>query len=103
LIYAIIASAENFQNLEQIRQDNLKRAGVIEGTPATKVAIVWFSYNVHGNEANSTETSFITRDSVEEKILVLQKNKLKLSEGLISNEESIVKSISRSDIEQLLA
>jgi SNF2 family DNA or RNA helicase len=46
---------------------------------------------------------FITRNSVEEKILVLQKNKLKLSEGLISNEESIVKSISRSDIEQLLA
>jgi len=46
---------------------------------------------------------FISRNSVEEKILVLQKNKLKLSEGLISTEESIVKSISRSDIEQLLA
>jgi hypothetical protein len=60
LIYAIIASAENFQNLEQIRQDNLKRAGVIEGTPSTKVAIVWLSYNVHGNEANSTETSMKT-------------------------------------------
>ena len=60
LIYAIIASAENFQNLEQIRQDNLKRAGVLEGTPSTKVAIVWLSYNVHGNEANSTETSMKT-------------------------------------------
>ncbi len=46
---------------------------------------------------------FITRNTVEEKILVLQKSKLKLSESLISNEESIVKSISRSDIEQLLS
>jgi hypothetical protein len=60
LIYAIVASPENFQNLEQIRQDNLKRAGVIAGTPSTKVAIVWLSYNVHGNEANSTETSMKT-------------------------------------------
>ncbi len=46
---------------------------------------------------------FITRNTVEEKILLLQKNKLKLSEGLISTEESIVKSISRSDIEELLS
>jgi SNF2 family DNA or RNA helicase len=46
---------------------------------------------------------FITRNTVEEKILLLQKKKLKLSEGLISNEESIVKSISRSDIEELLS
>ncbi len=60
LIYAIVASAENFQNLEQIRLDNLKRAGAMEGTPSTKVAIVWLSYNVHGNEANSTETSMKT-------------------------------------------
>lgn len=61
LIYAIVASAENFQNLEQIRQDNLKRAGVLDGTPSSnKVAIVWLSYNVHGNEANSTEASMKT-------------------------------------------
>ncbi len=61
LVYAIIASGENFNNLEQIRQDNLKRAGVIEGSPsANKVAIVWLSYNVHGNEANSMEASMKT-------------------------------------------
>lgn len=61
LIYAVVASAENFANLEQIRQDNLKRAGVLEGTPsANKVAIVWLSYNVHGNEANSMEASMKT-------------------------------------------
>jgi hypothetical protein len=60
LVYAIVASAENFQNLEQIRLDNLKRTGAIAGSPTTKVAIVWLSYNVHGNEANSTETSMKT-------------------------------------------
>ncbi|MBX2913943.1 MAG: zinc carboxypeptidase [Cyclobacteriaceae bacterium] len=60
LIYAVIASPENFANLEQIRQDNLKRAGVLEGTPTGKVAIVWLSYNVHGNEASSLEASMKT-------------------------------------------
>jgi hypothetical protein len=60
LLVAIIASPENFAQLEQIRQDNLKRSGMIAGQPTTKVGIVWLSYNVHGNEANSTETSMKT-------------------------------------------
>lgn len=45
---------------------------------------------------------FITRNTVEEKILQLQKHKLKLSENLISTEESIVKSLTREDIEMML-
>jgi hypothetical protein len=60
LVVAIIASPENFAQLEQIRQDNLKRTGMMSGQPSTKVGIVWLSYNVHGNEANSTETSMKT-------------------------------------------
>jgi hypothetical protein len=61
LVYAVIASEENFARLDQIRQDNLKRAGVLEGAASgTKVAIVWLSYNVHGNEANSMEASMKT-------------------------------------------
>jgi hypothetical protein len=61
LIYAIVTSPENFANLEQIRTDNLKRAGSLEGAPSgSKVAIVWLSYNVHGNEANSMEASMKT-------------------------------------------
>lgn len=60
LIYAVVTSPENFSNLEQIRQDNLRRVGLLEGTPTTKVAIVWLSYNVHGNEANSMEASMKT-------------------------------------------
>jgi hypothetical protein len=60
LVYAVIASPENYSNLEQIRLDNLRRTGMAEGTPSSKIAIVWLSYNVHGNEANSMEASMKT-------------------------------------------
>lgn len=61
LTYAIVTSPENFNNLENIRINNLRRAGAAEG-PASgnKVGIVWLSYNVHGNEANSMEASMRT-------------------------------------------
>jgi len=45
---------------------------------------------------------FITRNSVEEKILTLQKHKLRLSENLISTEESVIKTLTREDIEMLM-
>ncbi len=60
LVIAIIASDENFKNLETIRMDNLRRTGFEQGTPSTNVAMVWLSYNVHGNEANSMEASMKT-------------------------------------------
>lgn len=61
LHYLVITSPENFRELERIRLDNLKRAGLIEGSPsADKTAIVWLSYNVHGNEASSMEASMRT-------------------------------------------
>jgi SNF2 family DNA or RNA helicase len=40
---------------------------------------------------------------VEEKILTLQKHKLKLSENLIQNEENVVKTLTREDIEMLMS
>jgi len=46
---------------------------------------------------------FITRNTVEEKILQLLKHKLKLSENLITTEESIIKQLTREDIELMLA
>ena len=46
---------------------------------------------------------FITKDSVEEKILALQKRKQILAENLIRIEESFVKSLSAEDIAELLA
>ncbi len=60
LIYAIIASPENFQKIEEIRTDNLKRAGVMAGAPSTRIPIVWLSYNVHGNESSSMEAAMWT-------------------------------------------
>ena len=45
---------------------------------------------------------FITRNSVEEKILALQKNKLKLANELIASEESFIKKLTAEDISELL-
>jgi len=60
LTYAIISSEENIKNIESIRTDNLKNTGILTGDVQPKTAIVWLSYNVHGNEASSTEASMLT-------------------------------------------
>ncbi|HMP98288.1 MAG TPA: M14 family zinc carboxypeptidase [Cyclobacteriaceae bacterium] len=61
LVYAIISSPENFNKREEIRLDNLRRAGMAQGNAsAEKIPIVWLSYNVHGNEASSIEASMKT-------------------------------------------
>lgn len=46
---------------------------------------------------------FITRNSVEEKILTLQQRKLKLTNELITTEESFMKQLTKEDIAQMLA
>lgn len=56
-----VASPDNLARLDQIRQDNLRLVGEIAGDAQGPVpAIVWLSYNVHGNEAVSTEASMAT-------------------------------------------
>ena len=61
LVYLVITSPENIKDLETIRADNLKRSGLMEGNSSgRKIAIVWLSYNVHGNEASSMEASMLT-------------------------------------------
>lgn len=45
---------------------------------------------------------FITSDSIEEKILKLQNNKQKVSDDLIENEETLLKNLSQSEIQNLL-
>ncbi|RLD27705.1 MAG: zinc carboxypeptidase [Bacteroidetes bacterium] len=60
LYVSYISSEENIQQLETIRENNLKNAGVLEGNATNDIAIVWLSYNVHGNEASSTEASMKT-------------------------------------------
>ena len=46
---------------------------------------------------------FISKNTVEEKILALQNKKLKLVQDLISIDENVVKSLTKEDIEALLA
>ena len=61
LLLATVASADNRDRLEQIRTDNLRRAGLAEGTPqGPPTSVVWLSYNVHGNESVSTEAAMQT-------------------------------------------
>jgi hypothetical protein len=58
LVIAVISSQENIDQLEQIKANNLKLAKADKSAKITKQpAILWLSYNVHGNEANSTETA----------------------------------------------
>jgi len=60
LTYVIVTSPANQNNIEQIRKNNLAQTGIIEGNATADKAIVWLSYNVHGNEASSTEASMVT-------------------------------------------
>lgn len=61
LTYAIVTSTANHGNLETIRKANLEQTGIASGNSGkADKAIVWLSYNVHGNEASSTEASMVT-------------------------------------------
>ncbi|MFN5149008.1 MAG: M14 metallopeptidase family protein [Flavobacteriia bacterium] len=54
LVVAYISSAENLKNLEAIRQSHTSL------NKDEKTAIVWLSYNVHGNESAGTEAAMQT-------------------------------------------
>ncbi len=60
LTYAIVSSKNNIENIETIRTNNLKNTGILEGDVSPEIAIVWLSYNVHGNEASSSEAAMLT-------------------------------------------
>ena len=60
LTYAIVTSEANMANIDKIRRDNLKNIGLESGSANPDIAIVWLSFNVHGNEASSTEASMTT-------------------------------------------
>lgn len=59
LYVSYISSQKNMQNLEKIRLANLGQTG-LKPKSDNDIAIVWMSYNVHGNEASSTEASMQT-------------------------------------------
>jgi len=58
LLLSFISTPENLKNLEQIRQNHINglgRNGI--NSSYTGPAIVWLSFNVHGNEAAGAESS----------------------------------------------
>ncbi len=59
LYVSYISSKKNIENIEQIRHNNLGQTG-LKPASINNIAIVWLSYNVHGNEASSTEASMQT-------------------------------------------
>ncbi len=61
LYVAFISTPANLERLDEIRMNNLRLAGLESGEgEADGPAIVWLSYNVHGNESSSTEASMKT-------------------------------------------
>ncbi|HEY0732779.1 MAG TPA: M14 metallopeptidase family protein, partial [Chitinophagaceae bacterium] len=62
LIVGFISSAANISNLENIRTNNMSLAHMNGGAGniSNAPAIVWLSYNVHGNETSSSEAALMT-------------------------------------------
>ncbi len=57
---AYISSKSNIENLEKIRKQHLTNTKLENTSPLQDKAIVWLSYNVHGNEASATEAGILT-------------------------------------------
>ncbi len=108
---------EFFQNNEEIQLFliSLKAGGLgLNLTEADYVVILdpWWNPAVEAQavdrahrmgQKNTVHTyKFITKNTVEEKILRLQERKKALANNLISTEDSFVKSLSQADIEELL-
>jgi len=58
LLLAIVSDHSNMERLEHIRTNNLALSNNDKTVKLAKQPVIlWLSYNVHGNEANSTETA----------------------------------------------
>lgn len=59
LVVAILASAQNLSQLEQIRLNHLSRISMRDGEVrnAPRPGIAWLSYNVHGDEGATSEAA----------------------------------------------
>lgn len=113
-----MAQVNNFQNNDELDLFliSLKAGGLgLNLTKADYVFILdpWWNPAVEAQAIDRSHRigqkntvfayKFVSKDTVEEKILALQQRKLKLSEELISNESSFVKSLSKDDIEAILS
>lgn len=59
LMLAFVTSEKNHANLENIRKNNLRLAGLSDSDwqPEQPISIVWISFSVHGNEPSGSECS----------------------------------------------
>ena len=60
LLLTTLTTPRNHNRIETIRRSNLQRAGQMDGPPRADVAVVWLSYNVHGDEPAPTEAALKT-------------------------------------------
>lgn len=62
LLLAFVSIANNITNLEAIRNNNMSLAQMSSnaGSVTNAPAVVWLSYNVHGNETSSSEVALLT-------------------------------------------
>ena len=112
------AQVERFQKDESIQVFliSLKAGGVgLNLTAADYVFILdpWWNPAVEaqavdrahriGQQNKVFTYKFITKDTVEEKILALQNRKIQLVTDLISTDETIIKSLTKEDIDNLLS
>lgn len=109
---------ESFQNDENIKifLISLKAGGLgLNLTAADYVFILdpWWNPAIEaqaidrahriGQDRTVFTYKFITKNSVEEKILALQRSKKQLADDLISSEEGFIKSLTREDVLNLLS
>ena len=60
LLVLFIGTEENIKNLAAIQNDNLNLANENASIQVAQPALVWLSYNVHGNEPTSSEAALQT-------------------------------------------
>lgn len=111
------AEVESFQNNESIKifLISLKAGGLgLNLTAADYVFILdpWWNPAIEAQAVDRAHRigqnktvftyKFITKNSVEEKILALQQTKKQLADDLISNEDGFIKSLTREDVLSLL-
>ena len=60
LFVSFLSAQKNMDKLEEIRLRNLGQTRMKENIGDGDIAIVWLSYNVHGNEASATEAAINT-------------------------------------------
>lgn len=79
LMLVYLSSPENMAKLDDIRKNNLRLAGILKDKPADirSPAIVWLSYNVHGNEPSSSEAALLTLYALTENVNESTNNLLK--------------------------